>query len=189
MVDANPRGRLLLATLFLLLAFGLGLGSGYLIWRVPEAPPVSLNTADVPCLGILDGDTIRVAWQGKELKVRMLGIECMETHAGKKLKDQIKQYGLKDWEIGDLGKRALSRTTAMCSNQVVRLVFPGQVDDRDAFGRLLAYVEVDGQDLGLSLLSSGLAVEYPSNHPRREDYRRAISEARRLRFGLWSAVR
>lgn len=171
----------------ILVAFGLGLGLGYLLGR-PQAPPrVPLNTTDVPCTGVLDGDTIRVDWQGQALTVRMLGIDCPETHAGKKLVQQVRQFALTEKRVRDLGVQARNRTTQYVTNQVVRLVFPGSPEQRDAFGRLLSYVEVDGQDVGRVLLQSGFAVLYPADHPRMEEYRETVETAKRQRRGVWQS--
>jgi len=172
----------LVGMLATMLAIGLGLG--YLLGR-PAVPSLPLNTTNVPCAGVLDGDTIRVDWQGQALTVRMLGIDCPETRAGRKLVEQIRSFALSEKLVRDLGVQARNRTTRYVTNQVVRLVFPGSPEKRDAFGRLLAYVEVDGQDVGRVLLQSGFAVLYPADHPRVEDYRAAVETARRQRRGVW----
>ena len=39
------------------------------------------------------------------------------------------------------------------------------------------------------ILKGGLAVEYPSKHPRRDLYRQAIAEAKRQRNGIWMSVK
>jgi micrococcal nuclease len=163
----------------------IGLGLGYLLGRPPAPPKVPLNTADVPCIGVLDGDTIRVDWQGQALTVRMLGIDCPETRAGRKLVEQVRSFALTEKLVRDLGVQARNRTTQYVTNRVVRLVFPGSPEQRDAFGRLLAYVEVDGQDVGRVLLQSGFAVLYPADHPRIGEYREAMETARRQRRGVW----
>lgn len=169
----------------LALTFTLGAGIGYLVGRPSPEPELPLNTLEVSCTGILDGDTIRVNLQEQSLTVRMLGIDCPETKRGKKLDQQVNALGLTASEVESYGKQARNRTASQTSNTTVRLVFPGSPEQRDSFGRLLAYVEVDGRDVGRSLLESGLALEYPARHPRQAEYRAIIEVAQRQRRGLW----
>ncbi|MCE9612926.1 MAG: thermonuclease family protein [Lentisphaerae bacterium] len=174
--------------LLILLLMGtllLGGGIGYLVGKPPAAPVVPLNTRDVACLDVLDGDTIKVDWEGGPITVRMLGIDCMETHEGKKLQQQAKEFGLKEDEVLSYGKQAKNRTVAVTKGNTVRLVFPGSPEHRDSFGRLLGYVEADGRDMGKSLLESGLAVEYPAAHPRQDEYKAILEQAQKQRRGFW----
>ena len=56
---------------------------------------------------------------------------------------------------------------------------------RDGFGRILAYIEVDGIDIGERLLLLGLADEYPAEHPRREKYKAVIEQSKKSGRGVW----
>ena len=62
----------------------------------------------------------------------------------------------------------------LLKDQVVVLV-PGAQTDRDVHSRLLRYVELDGADIGLTQIETGLAAaRYDSRtdqpHPREDDY-------------------
>lgn len=105
---------------------------------------------------VVDGDTIDVARNGTYERVRVIGIDtpergvCGYSEAGNTLRAMV-----------------LARDV---------MLSPGAVDDRDRYGRILRYVDVDGADAGLALLEQGLAIaRYDSRdgygrHPREDTY-------------------
>lgn len=98
-------------------------------------------TADGPWLvtHVIDGDTIDVSGpDGLVERVRVIGIDAPE-------RDQC----------GYAPATAAMRRL-VDGRQVVLVA--GARDDRDRYGRLLRYVEVDGVDAGLELIRGGLAV-------------------------------
>jgi micrococcal nuclease len=60
--------------------------------------------------------------------------------------------------------------------------------DRDQYGRLLRYVEVDGADVGEELVRAGLALarEYPPDTERSDVYDRAQQAAEADGVGMWA---
>lgn len=167
---------------------GLLIGRGT---RSPKTPDSDLsNTVPAPgnlvkCIKVLDGDTIRVKWRGNIEDVRILGIDCPETKHGKKLTQQAQSLRLKKEYVLNYGKIARSTTENWLLNRDVNLVFPGDKVQRDSFGRLLAYVEEHGVDIGERLLSGGNAFLWDSEHPRRDTYELLESEAKKKRKGVW----
>ena len=128
----------------------------------------------VQVVRVIDGDTIKVIYKGEETNVRLLGIDCMETHHTAKQAKQASEYGLTVEQVDSLGQRAsVALQDALDDADRVRLVLPRAEAKRDYFRRLLAYVEADGKDVGLVLIRSGLAELYDTRHPRRERYRAA----------------
>jgi endonuclease YncB( thermonuclease family) len=102
---------------------------------------------------VVDGDTIDVRGYGT---IRVIGIDAPER--------------------GECGHaRAGELMQALTLGKRVTLV-AGARDDRDRYGRLLRYVDVDGRDAGLVLIRRGLAVaRYDSRdgygaHPRERRY-------------------
>ena len=92
---------------------------------------------DTTLLRVIDGDTIVVSLNGKEEKVRLVGINTPEKgFCGFEEATRALEILLADSDLG--------------------LINAG-VDDRDRYGRLLRYLEVDGIDLGLELIRAGLA--------------------------------
>ena len=88
---------------------------------------------------VVDGDTIHVVGpDGGEIKVRVIGIDAPERGV----------CG------ADLATEAM---TAMVGGKSVTLTMGGDGEDLDRYGRALRYVDVDGQDAGLTLIQYGLA--------------------------------
>jgi endonuclease YncB( thermonuclease family) len=130
------------------------------------------------CIKVLDGDTIDVrADSGEEFRLRLLGIDCMETYNENKMAEQADRLGRSMNEIRRLGERARNRTRDLVSGQPVRWEVPEGTPLFDPYDRMLAYVERDGRDVGEVLLREGLAELRRDRHPRAERYR---SEAKPL---------
>src|SRR5262245_7066481 len=137
---------------------------------IPDAsPPAPPESTTVPCtvFRVDDGDTIECERQGR---VRLVGIDAPEQ-------DQA------------FGHEATTRARELLPvNAVVRL--ETDAEQRDRYGRLLAYLWHDGS-LGNSLLvRRGLAHSY--HHPPNLRYARWIdgAEARAsaTNQGLWAAA-
>lgn len=88
---------------------------------------------------VVDGDTIDVRHtDGTEERVRIVGIDTPER--------------------GECGfGEASSAMATLVQGATVDLV-AGARDDRDRYGRILRYVDVDGTDAGLTLIEGGLAI-------------------------------
>ncbi len=106
---------------------------------------------------MVDGDTVDVRdGAGRQERVRVVGIDTPET--------------------GECGfERASAAMADLVMDRPVVLT-AGARDDRDRYGRILRYVDVDGTDAGLSLIRRGLAIaRYDSRdgygrHPREDAY-------------------
>jgi micrococcal nuclease len=122
---------------------------------------------------VIDGDTLVVTVAGDEETVRLLGIDTPEVSPA------------------ECGNRAATRTlTELADGRRVRLVSDRTQDERDRYGRLLAYVETRaGDDLGEEVVRRGWARVYVFDRPfaRVERYRAAARDARRAGRGLTSA--
>src|SRR6478672_10050506 len=89
-------------------------------------------------VGISDGDTIRVVHDGREVRIRLHGIDCPESKQA-------------------FGSRAKQFTSEMVFDQVVHL----RVRDIDRYGRTVAEVWLgDGRMLNRELVRAGLAWWY-----------------------------
>ena len=60
--------------------------------------------------------------------------------------------------------------------------------DRDKYDRLLRYVYLDGEDIGLKIISNGFGNEYTYNYPYRKQaaYKNAQANAASQKVGLWA---
>jgi len=126
---------------------------------------------------VVDGDTIVVMSEGVEERVRLVGINTPESvHPTK--------------PVMCFGKEASKHlATLLKPRTAVQLV--RDVEPRDKYGRLLAYVyrAQDGLFINLELVTSGFANQYtfPPNVAHVEEFRNAASTARADGIGLWSA--
>lgn len=124
------------------------------------------------CFNVLDGDTLDVrADSGEEFRLRLLGVDCMETFNEEKMSEQAHRLDRSMSDIKRLGERAKSRTRELVLNRHVAWEVPDDTPLFDPYDRMLAYVKQDGRDLGEILLSEGLAELRRDQHPRLEYYR------------------
>jgi micrococcal nuclease len=126
---------------------------------------------------IIDGDTIDVTVDGREQRVRLIGIDTPET----KIPDQPVEC----W-----GPEAVVLTEALLPvGTLIRL--ERDVEPRDAFGRLLAYVirAGDGLVVNVELARQGAAtpLRISPNVAYAERIAAAADEAHAAGRGLWGA--
>jgi micrococcal nuclease len=125
---------------------------------------------------VVDGDTIRVALGGRVERVRYIGIDTPES---------VKP----DTPVQCYAHRAAAENARLVGGRRVRLVL--DVEPRDRFGRLLAYVyrTADGLNVGAALVRGGFArtLTIPPNVRFAARFRALAAQARRAHRGLWSA--
>jgi micrococcal nuclease len=124
----------------------------------------------------VDGDTIHVRISGRDEKVRFIGINTPETHGPGGLRECF-------------GQEASTRMTELLPvGTPVNLV--ADVDLRDRYGRLLAYVyrSRDHLFVNLAMVQQGYAEAYtfPPNVAHVDEFVSAAAKARDAGRGLWS---
>ena len=122
----------------------------------------------------VDGDTVQVMSGSGEDTVRLLGIDTPETHHPTK--------GLECF-----GPEASAYTERALTGRRVELEL--DVEHRDQYGRLLAYVLIDGRRFNDDLLRRGYArlLVIPPNGVHSRAMLEAELEAKRSGRGLWGA--
>lgn len=127
-----------------------------------------------PVVRVVDGDTIIVDIDGVEERIRLIGIDTPESvHP-----DQERNV--------EYGEIASSFTEEQLEGQYVSLELDAQ--ERDQYGRLLAYVYLDDTMFNETLLEKGHAVvsTYPPNVRYADRFLEIQSEARDKEAGLWA---
>jgi micrococcal nuclease len=142
----------------------------------PKAPTPGVSRAG-SVSRIVDGDTIVVKVDGRDEKVRLIGINTPETVDPRK-------------PVECFGKEASNRTKALLPvGTAVTLV--SDVEPRDKYSRTLSYVyrAADNTFINLALVTDGYARMYtfPPNVAHVEEFRIAEKSARTANRGLWSA--
>jgi endonuclease YncB( thermonuclease family) len=115
-------------------------------------------------VGVSDGDTIKVLRAGKQVKVRLSGIDCPEKRQA-------------------FGKRAKRFTSDLVFAKIVTI----KVHDIDRYKRIVGEVILeDGTILNHELVRSGLAWWYQRYAPDDKKLERLEKTARKNKHGLWA---
>lgn len=143
----------------------------------PSPPGPRAAGGEATVVRVVDGDTIVVDIGGAEETVRLIGIDTPETVHPDRPQECF-------------GPEASERLRGLLpAGSSVRLA--RDVEPRDAYDRLLAYVErsADGLPVNLTLVTEGYAEasHHPPNTALRGDLDAAERAARRSGLGLWSA--
>jgi micrococcal nuclease len=123
----------------------------------------------------IDGDTIDVSFAGRVERIRMLGADTPEVRDPRK-------------PVQCFGPEASAYTHARLAPGT-RVTLETDVEQRDKYGRLLAYVYVRGRRYEDDLLRNGLArlLIIPPNGEHSRAMLEAELDARAHRRGLWGA--
>ena len=152
----------------------------------PKRPAARIDRSCVTTR-VVDGDTLDVACAAGKFRVRVIGVNTPEVYGKRQC------YGPEASKVA----AELLGGGANPYSPVTLISDPTQAD-KDRYGRLLRYVEVDPLnpafvggpwDLGLWLIEQGAAREYTYDHlyERRAQYKQAEAKARDLSNGLWGA--
>lgn len=136
--------------------------------------PGSVFTAHT--VRVVDGDTIEVRRAGRRDTVRYIGVDTPES---------VKP----DTPVQCFAKAASRFNERLVEGRDVQLTLDRE--PRDKYGRLLAYVAIDGKSVNAALLSRGYArtLEIPPNTARAVAFRRLEDSAQAAGRGLWGACR
>jgi micrococcal nuclease len=121
---------------------------------------------------VVDGDTIQVDYRGSTVDIRLIGIDTPETvHPSE--------------PVECFGPAASRFTTAALTGETVRLEF--DVERRDHYGRMLAYVWDEGKLFNSALVRRGFATvsTYPPNVKYVERFTAAQLRAQGASKGWW----
>ncbi len=147
---------------------------GLLLLALVTALPASsaLAALDGPVIRVVDGDTIHVRIGARVEKVRYIGVNTPEVH-----------HPRKGEEPG--GREAAEVNRRLVEGKTVRLEL--DVQERDRYGRLLAYVWVGDVMVNAELVRLGYAqvMTIPPNVRYQEIFVKLQREAREAGRGLW----
>lgn len=125
-------------------------------------------------LRVVDGDTLKIQIADKDYKVRLLGVDTPESVSPKKEKNTKE------------GKIASEYTKKNLEGKDIVLEF--DVSPYDRYGRLLAYVYVDGICYNEKLLEEGYAkvMMISPNVKNSKYYRQIEKQAKENNAGFWN---
>lgn len=131
---------------------------------------------EVEVVSVMDGDTMKVKYGGRERKVRFLLIDAPEMYH-KTLGEQ--PYGK---EAQQLNREILDNAKS------VTIEFDETGDKEDKYDRLLAYVYADGQSVQEQLIESGyvrVGYVYNKEAVHLDEYEAAQQKAKEEKKGIW----
>ena len=145
----------------------------------PARDPPTVLEPNATVVHVVDGDTVVARVQGRDEHVRLIGIDTPETVDP-------------DRPVMCWGPEASAETHRLLPDgTAVRLV--RDVEGRDAYGRLLAYVyrADDGTFVNLALARGGFAdvLAIAPNTAHGDELRAAVADAKQARRGLWGSCR
>ncbi len=136
---------------------------------------------------VVDGDTVKVRYWGKDESIRLIGIDTPESRANKKAKKDAKRSGQDIKTITAMGKRATEYVKSLVKpGDLITIEFDAQ--ERDRYRRLLGYVYLsNGKMLNEEIVKAGYAsvMTIPPNVKYQDRFLRAYREARESNRGLW----
>ncbi|MED0670579.1 thermonuclease family protein [Aneurinibacillus aneurinilyticus] len=152
----------------------------------PAAQPASKQTTAAPqtatgklipakIISVTDGDTMKVELNGKKETIRLLLVDTPEVKHPSK---PVQPFGP---EASAFAKQILKE------GKEVQIEI--DVSERDKYGRLLAYLWVDGKMFNEMLLEKGLArvaYVYPPNIKYVDQFRAIQKKAQTAGIGIWS---
>jgi micrococcal nuclease len=164
-----PRGLPTLGSLALLAILIIALLTGGSDEDPGEPPP---DSATVAVIDVVDGDTIEVAYEGGTEDVRYIGVDTPESV---KPDTPVQCYALAASHFNE----------RLVEGERVRLVF--DAEQRDVYGRLLAYVYVGDRFINAALVRRGYArtLEIEPNTRFAGVFDRLEQEAANAGRGLW----
>ncbi len=137
--------------------------------------PSSEGFIPVDLVKTIDGDTIRIMYEGKERKLRYLLIDTPELNH--------KQQGTQPF-----AEEATKRNDELLKSGKLEIEFDiGEREDK--YGRMLAYVYIDGESVQQQLVEEGLArvaYIYPPNTKHLDPFKNAEKKAQQEGIGIWS---
>jgi micrococcal nuclease len=138
-----------------------------------SAAPPARQAQAARVTSVVDGDTIHALVDGRDESIRYIGIDTPEV----------------DPSIGRecFGEQASSRNRELVGGERVRLVVG--TEERDRYGRLLAYVYVGETFVNAEMVAGGFArtLEYPPNTDKAAMLGRLEQQAANAGRGLWGA--
>lgn len=152
----------------------------------PTQPPSDVGQA-ATVTRVVDGDTVEVELaDGTVEKVRLIGVDTPEVYS----ENTPDEYGVPDTQAGRdclsrYGDRASEFAVEQLEGERVRIVPDENLDERGYYGRLLAYVYVDGESFNYRLVDEGYARVFESDFTERDAYEDAQRAARDADRGLW----
>lgn len=154
---------------------------GYNLVRLNQGP------GEASVIRVVDGDTLKIQYQGRPESIRLVGIDTPESRANQKARRDVRKTGRSLRKTLLLGQQAKYFVQGLVKPGT-RLKLEFDVQKRDKYGRMLGYAYLpDGRMLNEVIIRSGYAspMTIPPNVKYQERFLKAYRRARSEGAGLW----
>jgi micrococcal nuclease len=146
-----------------------------------------LDQSDDDYFYALDGDTIKVRFDGNLTTIRLIGIDTFETHKNNKAYRQAYENNISIEEVIKRGKKAKEYIKEKLSNHS-DFYFEYDEDFLDRYKRTLAYIWFSEDDmLNLDIVCNGYAIplKIQPNVKYANEIKECYEDAKRSHIGVW----
>ncbi|WP_276280805.1 lamin tail domain-containing protein [Halorussus caseinilyticus] len=147
------------------------------------------GTEEVTVIDVTDGDTVTVEYDnGSTDEVRLLGVDTPEVYGSTSPSEfeGVPDTGDGETCLGYEGEVASAMAKNRLLGERVTLKFDSEADRRGYYGRLLAYVYIDGENFNYQLIDHGHARVYDSTFSMSDEFYAAESDAQSAGIGVWA---
>lgn len=148
------------------------------VWEgLGPRPAFTPEPEPYPVTRVVDGDTLKLRRQGREVTVRLMGINSPESVDPRR-------------PVQCFGREASKAMKRLVEGQRLYFAFDPEQEHQDRSGRLLGYLWLeDGRLVNLAMIQGGYANQYTYDdaYLLRDLFRQAAREAERTGRGLWAA--
>jgi len=130
------------------------------------------DEVSVPVVRVVDGDTFIIQADGKEIHVRLIGVDTPETVDPRK-------------EVQPFGKEASDYLTGLITGKTASLKF--DLNRSDKYGRLLVYLYLDGKFVNAEIIKGGYGRAY-TYYPFQylDEFSALEAAAKQKDVGIWA---
>lgn len=134
----------------------------------------NLTSAVATVVRVIDGDTVKATISGQTYSVRLIGINAPE-----------RAYSTTPAEC--FSQQAKTYLTSLLQGRTVILRKDILNSNKDRYGRLLRYVELNGEDINAKMVRNGYAYAYTRfSFSRNNLYVGSQNRAREEQIGIWT---
>ena len=159
-----------------------------LAWSLPLCAQVPSELFDV--VRVVDGDTIHIERDGKLEKLRLLSVDTEEKISNFSGGSASKPATVFGEECALWAQEFFARLAEDGKPARIGLAFPGGLEKRGGYGRLLCHVILpDGRDFNLRLVELGKSPyfdKYGADEICHEAFVAAEESARKQQLGIWN---
>lgn len=151
-------------------------------------PCISLHAQEkTTIIKVVDGDTLRIEYQGQKETIKLIGIDAPESKLNRKAEQDAIRNSESLITIASMGIDATNYSKSLIKKgDTVTIEF--DVQARDKYKKMLGYIYIsDGRMLNEEMLAAGYAyLKTDSVNVKYQDrFLKAFKEAKENKRGLW----